>query len=450
MANPESITRFLDALRGGDIDAARALLAAEPAIAEDDITVAASIGDADRVAQLLAEDRSRAVGPVGSEGWNPILHIAHTRFHTDDPERAAGIARAAQLLIDNGAEPNPSYIEPDYPDTPQTALYITVGVTNNPALAKVLLEAGADPNDCESVYHAAEANNVECLELLLEHGAQLSRRCEPWGNTPLYFLMGHTEETPMGITSTEGARWLLEHGADPNVTSYDIEETPLHLAARSGRGVETVTMLLRHGADPNKTNKAGKSAYALAVRTGNLMVADLILKRGGVDTTTPADHFLGACARGDDATVRALQAEYPDLMGELLPEDMALLPCVAGIGRIEAVRTMLDVGFDVGARGEQGGTALHHASWWGRREIVDLLLAHNPPLELRCTAYEGTPLDWAVHGSLFSPNRGASSYPAIVESILNAGAAPHTGLASNAGPEVSEVLKRHGGGQGEG
>lgn len=445
MANQESITRFLDALRTGDIDGARSTLAAEPAIADDDVVVAACVGNADRVAELLAEDPSRAVTPVGSESWSPMLYIAHTRFHKDSLERAAAIARAAKLFIDNGAEANPHFIEPEYPDSPQTALYITVGITNNPALAHVLLEAGASPNDSESIYHAAEANNVECLELLLQYGAQLGSRSEPWQNTPLYFLMGHTEGTPMGITSTAGARWLLEHGADPNVTSYEIEETPLHLAARTGRSVETAEMLLRYGADPNMKNKAGKSAHTLAIRTGNEAVAQVILNRGGIDTTTPADRFLGACARGDAAAVAALLAEHPGIVGELLPEDMALLTHVASRGRIDVVKTMLDLGFDVSARGDLGGTALHHASWWGHHEVVDLLLRHNPPLELRCTAYQGSPLDWAVHGSIFSPNRGASTYPAIVESILSAGATPHTGLASHAGPEVAEVLKRHAG-----
>lgn len=439
------IDRFLDALRAGDTDAAREVLAADPTIAERDLTVAASIGDAVRVAALLAEDPSCAFRPVGSEGWPPILHIAHTRFHNDGPEVAAGIARAVQLVIDSGAEPNPSYIEPDYPDSPQTALYITVGVTNNPALARVLLEEGANPNDCESVYHAAEANNVECLELLLGHGAELSRRCEPWNNTPLYFLMGHREDTPMGRSSTKGALWLLEHGADPNVTSYDTGETPLHLAAYSGRSVETVEMLLRYGADPNKTTRAGKNAHALAVRSGNQAVAEVILRRGGADATTPVDRFLGACARGDAEAAARFLAEHPGLIGELSPDDMALLADVAHRGRVDAVKTMLDLGFDVGARGAQGGTALHHASWWGHHDVVKLLLGYNPPLEIHCTSYDGSPLDWAVHGSIFSPNRGASDYPAIVESLLAAGAAPHTGLASLAAPEVVEVLRRHGG-----
>ena len=44
-----------------------------------------------------------------------------------------------------------------------------------PELTRLLLEAGADPDDGESLYHATEAEDPECLQLLLEHGAQHAR-----------------------------------------------------------------------------------------------------------------------------------------------------------------------------------------------------------------------------------------------------------------------------------
>jgi ankyrin repeat protein len=445
MAISETISRFITTVSDGNMDEARALLAAEPDMPQHDINVAAIVGDADSVARLLAEDPSRATAEGGPRSWAPLLYLAHSRFHRDDPARAEGIARAAKLLLDHGADTNTSYIDPAFPDSPLTVLYVATGVTNNPALARVLLEEGANPNDSESIYHAAEANNRECLEILLEHGCDISSRGKLWGNTPLYFLMGHWEDSPIGATSTEGIRWLLEHGADPNVTSYDCEETPLHLAARSGRSRATAELLLRHGADPNRQAKNGRTPHTMAERSGNQAVTELLLEHGAVDQCTLVDRFLGACSRGDADGARAMISEHPNLVAGLDADDLGLLATAGALNRIDAVRTMLDAGFDVAARGEQGGTVLHHAAWWGHPDVVDLILEHNPPLEVRCTAYEGTPLDWAVHGSFSSPNRDTGDYVSIVESILAAGAPPSTGLINAARPEVAEVIHRYAG-----
>ncbi len=47
-------------------------------------------------------------------------------------------------------------------------------MANDLALVKRLLADGANPNDGESVYHAAQLNRRLCLELLLAHRADLS------------------------------------------------------------------------------------------------------------------------------------------------------------------------------------------------------------------------------------------------------------------------------------
>jgi hypothetical protein len=52
-----------------------------------------------------------------------------------------------------------------------SALYGAAGIKHDPALTRVLLEAGADPDDGESLYHAASAESPDCMRVLLEHGA---------------------------------------------------------------------------------------------------------------------------------------------------------------------------------------------------------------------------------------------------------------------------------------
>src|SRR6185503_20459768 len=116
--------------------------------------------------------------------------------------------------------------------------------------------------------HSAQENRRECLELLLAHGADLSGRNATHHNTPLYFLAGHRPGDSQARTALEGMEWLLEHGADPNVTSYDSAETPLHAAARTGWR-EAAALFLAHGADVNARRADRRTPYVIAVRNGH-------------------------------------------------------------------------------------------------------------------------------------------------------------------------------------
>ena len=63
------------------------------------------------------------------------------------PKRARQFVKGAKLLLENGADPNSFYLETanDPNSVHETALYGAAGVANNPALAKLLLDAGANP-----------------------------------------------------------------------------------------------------------------------------------------------------------------------------------------------------------------------------------------------------------------------------------------------------------------
>ncbi len=111
------------------------------------------------------------------------------------------------LLLAAGADPNTSVPLPDgHGRIP--ALYFPA-VSNNLPVARVLLAHGANPTDGESVYHAAQHNHRDMLQLLAEHGADLSGRHGDYGNTALYFLATHRAANP--ITPTVHSR----HGVAP-------------------------------------------------------------------------------------------------------------------------------------------------------------------------------------------------------------------------------------------
>ena len=71
------------------------------------------------------------------------------------------------LLLDAGAGANSAVPIAQGETGPGLPVLYFACERGNAALTRVLLEAGADPNDGESIYHAAQFNRRACLELLL-------------------------------------------------------------------------------------------------------------------------------------------------------------------------------------------------------------------------------------------------------------------------------------------
>jgi len=438
--------RFLAAVRDRNADDARRLLEAHPEIERANVFTACCTGAADFVSAALAAEPGLATAVHQPEGWPPLLYLCASPLHAGNPQ---DVLRCAELLLAHGADAN-SYMlfDPGDPHSRIPALYFAC-VAGNVPVVRLLLERGADPNDGESIYHAAELNRTECLELLLAHGADVGGRHSHWGNTPLYFLAGYTEQSANCATATEGMRWLLAHGADPNVTSGIKLETPLHRVAAFGRGAAVVELLLAHGAEVDHARFDGRTAYVLALRAGNAAVADLLLRRGAdAGRALPLDELLGACMRADAETARRLLAQHPELPSQFTDEDRWVFAQAADEGREASVRLMAELGFDLGWEGHGCGTPLHKAAWRGNPSMVKLLLELGAPVNVRDGQYRSSPLGWAAHGS--SNCRPADDdYLAVVEALLAAGADGETsinrwgeGPESMASPRVAARLRQ--------
>jgi hypothetical protein len=104
-------------------------------------------------------------------------------------------------------------------------------------------------------------SRVECLRLLLEHGAN-ANDANYAGSTALTFASCTVQ--------IESAKLLLSHGADPNCTTEGYLMTPLMWASLQNQ-TALVKMLLAHGADPLRRNIKGQTALQMCLGGGPLV-----------------------------------------------------------------------------------------------------------------------------------------------------------------------------------
>ncbi len=310
VARDERARQFVLEATDGRRDHAEALLAVEPGVAGATLDAALVYGDTERVRAALARHPGLATRPLGARGWLPLLYPTHSAFLGS--ARTDGLLECARALLDAGADPDSSWQHPQFGAL--SSLYGAAGVAHEPRMTALLLEAGANPDDDESVYHATEAPDYACLELLLAAGATV-------------------------------------------------------------------------------------------------------------------------------AGTNALARERPEEHARLRTEWASVLVVAASEGTVDAVRTLLALGVPRDARGELGGTALHHAAWRGRPDVVRVLLAYGADPHAEATEIGGTPLSWAAHGSHNAPPGG--DWVAAATMLVEAGARPDAGIVHEAAGELSEWLADH-------
>lgn len=431
--------RFVAAVANGDAATLRTLLAERPDLPRLTVSATAVLGDLDGLRRWGAQNPAYLTANGGICDTDALGYVCLGQLGGDDAARAA----CADYLLAHGANANGTWFDHDWPDARLPILYAATGRSNHPRLARRLLAAGANPNDGESIYHAAEHNHVACLEALLDGGADLGRRSESWNNTPLYFLIGHVPGTAQASAARAGIVWLLEHGANPNVPAYDIAETPLFGAIRNGWDLDLVATFLRHGADPAMRRADGKSVHAIAVRYGRDDAARLLREHGAADEADPEDRFLGALARADEAEGRRWLREHPEWKARLTGRIGKVLQLAARRDAVPVLALSARLGLDFDRPDKSGQRPLHAAALYGRAAAVRKLVELGADLDRPDDTYHAGPLGWCVHGSMHMKTTGGD-YPAVADILLGAGAKPPPMPAGVGSPEVRAIFDRHG------
>jgi hypothetical protein len=254
-------------------------------------------------------------------------------------------------------------------------------------VARLLLDAGADPNAITSTRP--------------EQGARWSA------------LGCATAAASTGSPNDALIRLLVESGAVP-------VDRDLYLLAFSDRGRESLARLLEQMPDP-----ASSVSAALTTPIGRNDLETLrIMLDGGVDPRRYHNgDDTGSSSPAYDAIIARCSADDPGLVERLTGGERAAILTAAETGNTDAVRVMLDLGFPLDVRGDNGATALHAAAYAGSADAVRLLLDRGADLEATDTSWHATPLGWAIVGSgERPPSNRAADWIATVLALLDAGA----------------------------
>lgn len=293
-------------------------------------------------------------GTVGAFGCATYLTMACANDYTE----------AAKLLLDHGADIE---LRDALGHTPlqSAAIHGAEGV------AALLRRRGASID----VFSLAALGDNEALRAMLREEPALAAARGPNGTRPLHWVGGRATaeilvkagadvgamdvggRTPLHSAARIGRgvvlEWLAAEGADVDAADAD-GETPLHVCAgRFGEvDIEGAEALINAGAHLDVQDAAGETPLHEAVRVGNLAICRYLLDEGA------------------DVAVADRRGRTP-------------LHVASDFGRVKCARTLLTYGAPVDAHDGTGKTPLHRAGLVGAAEVAALLIEHDAALDVR-------------------------------------------------------------------
>ncbi len=354
---------------GGDLAAARRILARWPETGGHDLFTAVSTGLVERVRRRLDADPTAATAKGGPLDWEPLLYLAYARLPGAEGQ---GVA-IATLLLDHGADANARF-----DDGWGNAFTVLTGVIGEGegdraphpdamALADLLVERGADPFDPQALYNTSiTRDETRWLDFLWARSVArgrdgawrtLGEKPAIGGRVPcnaLDYLLGNA----VAYDHRVRAAWLLDHGAN-------------------AAGVHAYS---------------GRTLREEALTHGHAAMAALLERHGApVLPLSPDAAFFAACMRLDRDEAAALAVTHPDVL-----DRAEVMANACRLGRADIVALLLDLGMSVDVADDTGVRGLHHAAGNGAVEVVRLLIAHGADID-RPTLHYGGAMGFAAH-----------------------------------------------------
>lgn len=216
-------------------------------------------------------------------GKTPLIeaiedHHRYTQMSFDEKNYESKVA-----VLDEAIDILLEYSDPDIQDNDGNSALIIVTNYGQSAIAKKLLDKGADPN----IYNmkgetpliiVADQNlpDTTIADVLIKHGAEVNK-------VTLNVLSPKYRQTPFQtpLTSSIGKQdsleYFIQHGADINLQFHD-GHTPLMLGVINARynNLNTLYYLLESGADLNVCNTEGLTPITFAGSSKSGMDKDAI------------------------------------------------------------------------------------------------------------------------------------------------------------------------------
>ncbi len=419
------------------------MLAETPELDGYNLATALMLGDVARVRAEIERDPAAVTRTDPRTGWTALHAVCTSRWHALDPGRAEGLVATARLLLEAGADPG-ARIGPGGLSAGSSPLRCATAsasaVPGNAPIMRLLLEHGAVAGDDDLYLAAFSRDDHRCLRLLLGQAPDAAPAAEK------------ALSAPISTGDVEGVRLLLEAGADPRRFADDDGQPSAAVchAVRLDAPAEMIELLIEHGADPYQPGPDGLTPAFLATIRGRGDLLGLLGADEATSGVTDDARFVGVCMQGDRAAATSITTANPALPGRLTQAEQASIVHAAEAGNEPAVSLMLDLGFPIDARRDDGATALHAAAYAGSTPVVRLLLDRGADPEAPDGQWESPALEWAVIGSGFRPKTTPHpDWVGTVRVLIEAGASTQ-GLSLSPdnlkppGADVAEVLRTYG------
>ena len=311
----------------------------------DALVIACEEGDLDFVKTLV--NSGIDVNGIGSEGFTPLMMAVR-----EDETEIVG------YLLKQGADVNQVY-------NGWTALLEAVDEGSVKSM-KHLLEAGAKVNyywtqDTTAIGMAASEGNLDCLQLLLDHGADING----FGNSI----------PPLHIAVAEDQRAIVDYliSQKVNINKKDVDgRTPLMYAASEGHKF-MAKKLISAGADNSIVDLKSISDNTNAeVGEEHDLLDYSKTENSDKNNTRPEIH-----QATQDGLIEKVERMVKQGADVNMRDDYGRTPLHIASAENHNIdmRVLIDLGADINAQDNQGRTPLMYAAADGKRNAVALLVS---------------------------------------------------------------------------